>query len=116
MNGQVSCEGPLGKTSLFDMEALTAVKPETMFRKDIDLSKAQVSGGGGVGVGVWVLLLLLLCVCFVCVVDNCVCVLENSCFPTSGSPPFLVDLFLLAYFPHSRLQINPADVKKQMNY
>jgi NADH dehydrogenase (ubiquinone) flavoprotein 2 len=34
MNGQVSCEGPMGKTSLFDMEALTAVDPATYFRKD----------------------------------------------------------------------------------
>jgi hypothetical protein len=34
MNGQVSCEGPMGKTSLFDMEALTAVDPATRFRKD----------------------------------------------------------------------------------
>lgn len=34
MNGQVSCEGPLGKTSLFDVEALTSVDPATLFRKD----------------------------------------------------------------------------------
>ena len=43
MNGQVSCEGPMGKTSLFDMEALTAVKPETMFRKDMDFSQVKVT-------------------------------------------------------------------------
>jgi hypothetical protein len=34
MNGQISCEGPMGKTSLFDMEGLTAVDPASMFRKD----------------------------------------------------------------------------------
>lgn len=38
MNGQVSCEGPLGKTSLFDMAALTAADPALMFRKDMDFS------------------------------------------------------------------------------
>ena len=43
MNGQVSCEGPMGKTSLFDMEALTAIKPETMFRKDMDFSQVKVT-------------------------------------------------------------------------
>lgn len=34
MNGQVSCEGPMGKTSLFDVEALSSVDPATRFRKD----------------------------------------------------------------------------------
>ena len=38
MNGQVSCEGPMGKTSLFDMAALTSVDPAVMFRKDMDMA------------------------------------------------------------------------------
>mmetsp|Transcript_5331 Transcript_5331/g.10699 ORF Transcript_5331/g.10699 Transcript_5331/m.10699 type:complete len:279 (-) Transcript_5331:44-880(-) len=39
MNGQVSCEGPMGKTSLFDMDKLTKeCTPEAMFRTDIDMS------------------------------------------------------------------------------
>lgn len=42
MNGQVSCEGPLGKTSLFNVEELTAAGPEAFMRSDIDLSKVQV--------------------------------------------------------------------------
>mmetsp|Transcript_93920 Transcript_93920/g.265276 ORF Transcript_93920/g.265276 Transcript_93920/m.265276 type:complete len:280 (+) Transcript_93920:40-879(+) len=37
MNGQVSCEGPMGKTSLFDVDKLTSGDPAkvTFFRKDL---------------------------------------------------------------------------------
>jgi hypothetical protein len=43
MNGQISCEGPMGKTSLFDMEGLTAVDPASMFRKDDMSPKVRTS-------------------------------------------------------------------------
>jgi len=36
MNGQVSCEGPLGKTSLFDVTALENEGPAAHMRKDMD--------------------------------------------------------------------------------
>lgn len=42
MNGQVSCEGPLGKTSLFDVQQLTNKDPALLFRTDIDLSVQRV--------------------------------------------------------------------------
>jgi len=42
MNGQVSCEGPLGKTSLFDVQQLTDKDPALLFRTDIDLSVQRV--------------------------------------------------------------------------
>lgn len=38
----MSCEGPLGKTSLFNVEELTAAGPDAFMRSDIDLSKVQV--------------------------------------------------------------------------
>jgi len=48
MNGQVSCEGPLGKTSLFDMEAISGVDPAKTFRTDMDMAPkmdpAEVKG------------------------------------------------------------------------
>lgn len=42
MNGQVSCEGPLGKTSLFDLKALYKEGPSRGFRKDMDFAPKVV--------------------------------------------------------------------------
>lgn len=41
MNGQLSCEGPLGKTSLFNMKELSSRDPAKMLRTDIDFKNSK---------------------------------------------------------------------------
>ena len=55
LHSQVSCEGPLGKTSLFDMAALSAADPALLFRTDMDMSVPKV----------WVVALFPCCCCCV---------------------------------------------------